>query len=303
MSGGKLIWLVEEYNVHADSINKYKEYLPPSGSTTVHDFLFHSGVKLTSRWLSDWRSSRIPQVIGERGGRAQTEMFNYPFHPVMEGADHFIADGLSEINMKYPTTLEKVNTSADLDFIPLVSSSEYSKEIKYPYVFSFEILREEPDLESHKLSGLHTAALIEGRHKSYFANRLSTSQIDDFKSEHGEFKIESSGSTAQIVVSDLDFALPNVNAQGAFLPIGFNSWERRVFKDNETFLNNMIEYMMNGAQFLQPDTRSEYRLAALDKRKVAVEGTKWSYLNLIFAPILLTILHFLYSFYLKRKYA
>ena len=303
MLGGKLFWLVEEYGISVDSINKYGEFIPESKELSFSDYLFHHGVKINGTWLSDWRSSRIPQVVGEQGGRAQTEMFNYPYHPVMEGSDHLISKDLKEMNLFYPTVIEMVNTASTITKTPLIQSSEYSTTLSYPHIFSFDFLKEEPSLDSHGENDLITGLLVEGHFESYFKNRINSKQSNEWSQKGITLTANSEIETAQIIVTDQDMILPKSLPNGRLFPIGYNTWERRTFEDNKRFMINAIDYLINGEKFLMPDERAEYKLAALDKRKVASSGRKLSVINLLFAPFILLVLHLGLRLYLKKRYA
>ena len=304
MNGGKLMWLIEEYAISVDSVDSNISYVPPYNELPISDFLFQSGVKLTGNWISDLRSSRIPQVIGQQGGRAQTELFNYPFHGVFQGnPDHWVSAGLGEINAYFPTALETTLTSFPLEKTILLSSSEYSKRIKYPYVFSFESLRQNPDIDSYNDQGLVLSLLLEGTFSSYFRNRMNSDQIRKLGEQGISMLSQSKVSSAQIVISDQEIFMPGANRLGRPYPIGFNKWERTVFQDNETFLDNCVEYLLNGDEFLRPDERSDYKLAALDKEKVVKESSFWVGFNLLLPVLILLLIHLAYSFYLRKKYA
>jgi len=304
INGGKVLWLIEEYNLELDSINIYGSYIPKFSEIAIQDFLFHTGVRLSGNWLSDLRSSRIPQVIGEQGGRAQTEMFNYPFHPVMQGnPDHFISSGLGEVNMLFPTIIDTVITSFEIKKTPLITSSDYSKKHQYPIPFSFESLRESVNVDAYHEKRQITSILLEGSFQSYFQNRLNRSQVEKMSSQGISLLSKSTQPSAQIIVTDQSVFMPGADRSGRKLPIGFNKWERSVFLDNETFLTNCLEYLINGDLFLQPDERSEQKLASFDKQRIVKERTFWIGFNLILPLILLLISYFGFSIYLKKKYA
>ena len=303
VNGGSLIWLIEEFDINVDSINNYVEYSPQSRTLPVADYLFTVGVKLSAEWILDLRASRIPQVIGEQGGRAQTELITYPFHPVMEGnADHVITYDLGEVNLSFPTVLDTVMTSVGIEKTPLLTSSEYSRSMNYPGTFSFEFLRDVPDVESYTETGLVSAMLLKGKFQSYFKNRYSFEEKQDLKKLGIDFKDESNRIAKQIIITDQDFIMPGADNQGRPLPMGYNRWERRVFPDNETFITNSIEYLINGDLFLAPEEKKEIVFAAIDKRKAAAESQFWILFNLL-SPLLAIMLIYLgCQYFLKQRY-
>jgi gliding-associated putative ABC transporter substrate-binding component GldG len=304
LSGGDLIWMIENYDLTVDSIGKYGEYIPQYKESGVEDFLFKSGVKLKRNWITDLQSSRIPQVIGEQGGKPQTELFNYPFHPVVQGnSEHVISRSIKALNLYFPTSMEIVNEDDNLIKTPLLLTSEYSKEIASPHIFSFDFLRTPPEVSEYSSEGMITALMISGQFKSYFENRLTASDKDFLNSIGAKYLEKGSETSIQFVMTDAEFALPTVANSNSVLPIGSNKWERFIFEDNRQFVINCIEFALNGNLFLNQEKQTNVQFASLDKQKIANESTFWTIFNLIFGPIILLVLYVLTQLFLKWKYA
>jgi len=304
MNGGDIVWLLEEYDIHVDSINKYVEYIPENGDLPVSDYLFTNGVKLTGEWIMDLRSSRIPQVVGEQGGRVQTELFNYPFHSVVAGNSELnISSETGQVNLFFPTRLDTSITIAELTKTFLLKSSEYSQKVTYPNTFSFDFLRADPEVEDYNLQNLVSGILIEGQFQSYFNNRFSKNDRERMISEGIDFKESGTRRTEQIVITDQEFVLPSFDKQGRPLPMGYNKWERSVFSDNEKFFINCIEYLINGDKFLMPDEKRELKFASIDKAKAVNESQFWILFNLLTPLLVLFIIYFGTRFHLNRRYA
>lgn len=304
MSGGNLIWLINEYGISEDSIAKYSTYIPNRYDQGISDYLFKNGVKLTGNWIQDLRASSIAQVIGEQGGQIQTELFSFPYHPVVQGSkSHPISRYLEEVNLHFPTILDTVATGLAIRKNALLTSSEYSKVIIYPHEFSFDFLRTPLDPNNYTEKQLIIAILLEGRFESYFINRLGIREKEILHKNNSQFLEQSVRAAKQIVVTDKDFLIPTINTQSRSVHIGYNKWERRIFEDNEKFILNAIEYMLNGSTFLENEQDGELVFAAIDKKIALEESGFWIIFNLLVPPFLLMVLFLAYRHYLKRKYA
>jgi len=266
--------------------------------------MFKNGVKLTGNWIQDLRASSIPQIIGERGGQIQTELFPFPYHPIMQGnRNHPISKSLEEVNLYFPTILDTVFTNSQIRKYPLLASSQYSKVIGYPHEFSFEFLRSPLDPNDYSEGGHMAAILLEGKFESYFKNRIGKRETNILNKNKSTFIKQSKQEAKQIIVTDNGFLIPKTTAQSRSVHIGYNKWERRIFDDNETFIINSIEYMLNGSIFLENEKGDDLVFAALDKLKIKQDSDFWIAFNLLLPPFLLMILFFAYRYYLNWKYA
>ena len=305
MRGGNVIWLLDEYGVSEDSISRYTRFIPFKNDHGISDFLFKSGVKLTGRWIQDLTASRIPQVVGEQGGQIQTDLFSFPFHPVMKGSpDHAISKSLEYVNLRFPTLIDTLFTEAQIRKIPLLSSSEYARQVSYPFEFSFDFLRTPLNPDQFGEKDLMAAILLEGAFPSYFENRLGSIERNLLAQNDVKFLSRSTPNAKQIVVADRDFLISSMNSQQTRqVPIGYNKWERRVFADNEKFLINAIEYLLNGSIFLENQQDEGLIFALIDKKMVQEKAQFWIGFNLFAPSVLLLLLFFGFQSYLKHKYA
>lgn len=302
MSGGRVLWLIDKFQVNLDSINKHKFYVPEPVVTNLDNMLFKYGARVNTDFVADLECSQIPQVVGMAGERVQTALFPWIYHMAAAAkSGHPIVKNIDRVNLFFPSSIDTIKTDANISKIPLLSSSTYSKRQLYPVRLTFEILKTDPDPSKFK-DGMQTVALLlEGEFESYFKNRLT----DDFKAMAKDLKIDikdKSVFTSQIVVSDSEFAKNLVNFEtGATEDIGYNKWERRYYNGNKDFILNSIEYLLGGSQILEARSK-EVKLRLLDKVKVRDEKLKWQLINIVLPIAFLFVFGFLYNYLRKRRY-
>ena len=302
MNGGNIIWLIDRYNVNIDSVARYKNYVPEPIENGLDDMFFKYGIKIKDNLVLDLESSTIPQVVGEQGGKPQFEFFKWFYHPLLLAAtDNPIVKNLDRINMFFPSTIETLPTKLPLERTTLLRSSEYSRYQVYPMRLSFEILRYDPIPEKFDKGPQDVAVLVEGNFDSYFKNRVSENMLSTLQQINAEFK-EKSLHAKQLFISDADFIKNIYNRETQQIsPVGFNPWEQKVYKGNQDFIVNAIDYMID--DFGLVDARSkEVKLHLLNTVKAKEESGYWQMLNIVLPLIVLALFGFGYNYLRKRKY-
>ncbi len=302
MNGGKVAWLIESFEVNLDSINGKDFYVPKPIEHGLDDMLFKYGVRIKKNLILDLECSQIPQVIGMQGGKAQTELFPWYYHPLSASKiSHPIVNGIDRVNFKFPSTIETIDTELGIEQTILLSSSDYSRFQVYPFRINFDILRLAPDPSKFNKGSQPIAVLLEGEFDSYFKNRLSEQQQDALEKIGSEFK-PTSVNTKQVVVSDADFIKNLFNPNTSQIsPIGFNKWEQKVYGGNKSFIVNIVEYLVDDYGLLEARAK-DYKLRMLDKVKTAQEATKWQMINLVIPILLIWLFAIGYFYFRKRKY-
>ena len=139
------------------------------------------------------------------------------------------------------------------------------------------------------------------RIQSLYRNRISEN-MDQMLNQIGQsFKSESE-TTRMIVVSDSDLTknLYNPNNQ-QISPIGYNNWERFVFKGNEQFIINSIEYLLDDFGLLEARGK-EVKLRLMNKVKIEEERKFWQFLNIAFPLLLLILGGIVFNYFRRRKF-
>ncbi|MBK8626564.1 MAG: gliding motility-associated ABC transporter substrate-binding protein GldG [Saprospiraceae bacterium] len=303
MSGGKIIWMIDKFQVSLDSINKYKFYVPSDFNLGLDDMFFKYGVRIMPDLILDLECSQIPQVIGMAGDKPQTKLFPWPYHlAVASDSEHPIVKNIDRVNFFFPSSIDTLKTEGNVKKTILLKSSKYSRAQLSPVRLSFEMLKVAPDPSKYNDGNKPVAILLEGEFESYFKNRLTPEFENTLKIIGVKFK-EKSASTKQIIISDADFSKNLVNTtSGETEDIGFNKWERRFYKGNKDFALNAVEFMLDENNILEARSK-EIKLRLLDGVKTKNEKTKWQFINVILPVLILVIFGFLYQYFRKRKYA
>lgn len=302
MKGGKMIWLIDPLDVSLDSIQKNTNYIPEPYSLNIDDLLFKYGGRVQSNLILDLECSRIPQVIGVTNGKPQLERFNYYYHPLIASdSDHPIVKNLDRVNMFFPSTIDTIKTEARIKKTFLLHSSRYSRYQLLPMRLNFEILRYEPDPSKFDKGPQPVALLLEGGFESYFRNRLSQEMEETLETIGSTFKDQSEQGKL-LLVSDADFTknLFDPNSQ-RISPIGYNKWEDFIFKGNEAFILNSIEYMLDEAGILASRSK-DVKLRLLNNVKIEQEKMYWQILNILVPLSFLIIFGFLFTYFRNRIY-
>jgi len=104
MNGGKILWLIDRMDITLDSLRGKPFYIPMDYPLNLEDILFRYGVKIEPNLVLDMESSRIPLVVGETGGKAQTELFPWYYHPLVASrSDHPVVKSLDRVQMYFPS--------------------------------------------------------------------------------------------------------------------------------------------------------------------------------------------------------
>jgi len=302
MTGGKVIWMIDKFQVSLDSINKYRFYVPTDTDTGLDDLLFKYGVKIIPDLIVDLESSQIPQVIGMAGDKPQTKLFPWPYHMAAASeSEHPIVKNIERVNLFFPSTIDTIRTAGNIKKTILLNSSKYSRSQLSPIRLTFEMLKVSPDPSKYNDGNRPVAVLLEGEFESFFKNRLTPEFRNTLNSIGVEFK-EKSKDSKQIVISDADFAKNLVNTTtGETEDIGYNKWERRFYKGNKDFVLNAVEYMLDENNILESRSK-EIKLRLLDVVKTKGEKSKWQFINVVLPVLLLALFGFIFQFLRKRKY-
>jgi len=303
MAGGKIIWLIDKFDISLDSINKYKFYVPTGTETGLDDLFFKYGARILPDLILDLECSQIPQVVGMAGDKPQTKLFPWMYHlAVGSDTEHPIVKNIDRVNLFFPSSIDTVKTEGNIKKTILLHSSRYSRIQLSPMRLSFEMLKVAPDPKNFKDGLKPVAVLLEGQFESFFKNRL-TPEFQQTLKNLGVSFVPLSKTTKQVIISDSDFAKNLVNAtNGETEDIGYNKWERRFYKGNKDFILNTVEYMLDENNILESRSK-EIKLRLLDAVKTKEEKSKWQFINVGLPVVLLILFGIIYQYLRRRKYA
>ncbi len=302
MRGGKVIWIVEKYEANVFAIDSFENYVPKEIVHNLDDMFFNYGVRMKSNLVLDLQCSNVPQVVAMQGGKPQTSLFPWFYHPILVGKDnHPITNNISNVNLTFPSEIEvldKQNSTA----IPLLETSPNSRYQVYPMRLSFDVVRLGEDPSKFNKQYLDVAVLREGVFDSHFKNRLAQDQEQTLKDLDMPFQ-EISKETKQIWITDASIMSNLYNPKDARIsPIGFNQWDQKVYEGNREFMMNAIDYMVDDINVMDARNK-DVKLRLLNRAKVIEEKTKWQLLNMALPLVVLGLFGLLYAFIRKKKYA
>jgi ABC-2 type transport system permease protein len=303
MNGGKIIWMLEKMHVPLDSISQNRFYVPQTYETQLDDLFFKYGIRIKNNLILDLECSQIPQVIGQQGGKAQTQLFPWYYHPMVASkSSHPIVKNIGRVNMFFPSTIDTVRTKSNVEKTILLQSSDYSRFQMYPMRLNFEILKYAPEPDKFDKGPQNVAVLLEGEFESFFKNRVTAEMEEGLRQIGNDFK-EESVYTKQLFVSDVDFT-KNLFDQNSSRrsDIGYNRWEKRTYTGNSDFIYNSIEYMLDNNGVLESRAK-EVKLRLLDTVKAKDQRLKWQFLNVGLPVLLLLLFGFVFNYWRKAKYA
>lgn len=298
MRGGKVLWLVDPVFATMDSLQSSESTMGNSLNINLDDMLFKYGVRLNKNLLLDYNSAAIALKTGQMGGQAQIEYFRWYYFPLLNSASNSnIVKNINPIKADFISSIEPVISDSDVQKIPLLKTSDYTKISTAPVFISLSMLRQAPDKRMFSQKSQNVAYLLKGQFESLYANRMTSGIME---SEEIGFKA-SSEPTAMIVVADGDiirnqFHIP----KGYPLPLGFDQYTQITY-GNKEFIENALSYLVDGDGLIGIRSR-ELKIRLLDMNKVNDKTMLWQILNVVVPSVIVIVFGFILSFVRKRKF-
>jgi len=302
MNGGNIIWLVEKYEANVFSIDTSESAVPREIVHNLDDLFFDYGVRYKANLLLDLQCSKVPQVVAMQGGKPQTEMFPWFYHPIITGSsNHPTTNNVSDINLTFPSEIEILEREGITSEVVLATSPSTFYQV-YPMSLSFDVVRLGEDPSKFNRGNKAVAVLSEGQFDSHFKNRLNQEQQETLKQLGTPFKAKSVGSK-QLWISDA-YLISNLYnpANNRISPIGFNQWEQKLYSGNQEYILNSIDYMVDEINVMEARNK-DVKLRLLNRAKVINEKTQWQVINMVLPLLLLTIFGLIFNYLRRRKYA
>ena len=233
------------------------------------------------------------------GGQAQIEYFRWYYFPLLNAAsDNNIVKNINPVKADFVSSIEPVISDSDVQKIPLLKTSDYTKVSAAPVFISLSMLRQAPDQRMFSQKGHNVAYLLKGTFESLYANRMTAGIME---SEEIGFKT-SSEPTSMIVIADGDiirnqFHIP----KGYPLPLGFDQYTQITY-GNKDFIENAVSYLVDGEGLIGIRSR-ELKIRLLDVNKVNANPIMWQMINVILPSALMILLGFILAVIRKRKYS
>jgi ABC-2 type transport system permease protein len=276
MNGGKVMWLLDRAVADLDSFRIAPQYTSVAIDLNLEDQLFKYGVRVNQDLVQDYYCNPIPVTEIEGAGQTKTNLYPWVFHPVVTANnDHPIGKNMDPVALEFASSLDTIR-APNVEKTILLSTSELSRKSGVPLGLDLGIARIEPLPEYFTEPFIPLGVLLEGEFSSLFANRLSAEQNNLLLSKNMPFK-EKSVATRQIVISDGDIGVNDMDVNGTPSPLGYYKFTRQTF-GNKDFLNNCVEYLLDENGLITARNK-ETKMQLLDKQRVLEQQGLWQVLN------------------------
>lgn len=299
MNGGKVLWLLDEVAVDADSLLVNRETVGLYKPLNIEDQLFRYGARVNPEIIQDIECAQIRLVVLTGPEQKQIVPFSWFYYPLLTpNQAHPVTRNLNKVKGEFSNTIDTVGLDPAIRKTILLSTSAYSRTLSPPLVIRLKEVEQAPVKKDFNKSGLSAAVLLEGIFPSAFKNRVTTGMLGD------NFKLKtSSRETKMIVIADRDIIRNEISRSGAsvtHLPLGQDKYTGEMF-GNRDFLVNCMNYLVDDNGLMDLRSR-EMKLRLLDKPRIKEERAIWQLIN-IAGPVFIVILAgFIYGFFRKKKY-
>ena len=299
MHGGKVLWLVEPVFATMDSLQSQESTVGIEQDLNLDDMLFKYGVRLNRDLLLDLTGAALPIRTGQVGGQARLEYFRWYYFPLLQAAsDHPMVRNMNAIKADFVSSMDATTSADDIEQIPLLKTSDYTKVSGAPVFITLAMLRQTPDQRMFSTKGKAVAYLLKGTFTSLYANRIPQEIMDDQATDF----METSKPTAMIVVTDGDIIRNQIDIRTRQpLPLGFDQFTQITYANKE-FIENCISYLVDGEGLVDIRSR-ELKVRLLDPTKVSKQRVTWQVVNTLVPIALIVILGFVMSLIRKVKYS
>ncbi|MDO5342365.1 MAG: gliding motility-associated ABC transporter substrate-binding protein GldG [Bacteroidia bacterium] len=306
MYGGKVLWLLDHVKADMDSLQNAESMMGVTLNNNLDDQLFEYGVKLNNNLLLAYPCAQIGLVTGQ-GANIQSALLPWYYFPLLNAASqHPIVRNLEAVKADFTGSLEPTTSAPEIQKIPLLKTSDYTKISSAPVYISLKILNDRPDPRMFPQKGQVTAYLLNGKFTSLYENRLPEAIVE---SNEIAFRNESVP-TSMIVVADgdivrnqlaqLDYAKKNNKRVGSPLPLGYDQYTNNTY-GNKHFVENAISYLVDGEGLISINAR-ELKIRMLDMSKINKSQTTWQVVNVVLPSAIMVLFGFVLAYIRKKKY-
>jgi ABC-2 type transport system permease protein len=299
MKGGKVLWLIDEVKVNADSLVN-GETVGLYRQLNIEDQLFRYGVRINPEIIQDLECATIRLMVMSGGTRQQVVPFPWVYYPLLRPSpDNPITRNLNRVEGEFVNYIDTVGLDPKISKKILLASSSLSRLVSPPVLISLKEAELTPDEKTFNKPNLPVAVLLEGKFTSAFKNRIISNLTDD-----RNLKIVSeSKETRMIVISDADIIRNEVSRSGLNvtpLPLGRDKYTGQMY-GNRDFLINCLNWLVDNNGLMELRSR-ELKLRLLNKPEIKAQKTRWQIIN-VAGPVVIVLLAGLsYGYFRKKRY-
>ena len=306
MYGGKVMWLLDAVSADMDSLQNAESAMGLALNLNLDDQLFKYGVKLNRNLLLAYPCAQIGLVTGE-GSNLQSMLMPWYYFPLLGAAsEHPIVRNLEAVKSDFVSSLEPTTSAPEIQKVPLLKTSDYTKVSSAPVYISLEILNERPNASMFPQKGMTTAFLLNGKFNSLYENRMPESIMESpeigfrTQSEQTSMIVVADGDIIRNQLAQLDYAKKNNKRVGSPLPLGYDQYTNNTY-GNKQFIENAISYLLEGEGLISVRSR-ELKIRLLDMNKVNSNPIKWQLLNVVLPSAIMIIFGIVLAILRKKKY-
>ena len=306
MYGGKVMWLLDPVDATMDSLQSAESTMGLALNLNLDDQLFKYGLKLNRNLLLAYPCAQIGLVTGQ-GNNLQSVLLPWYYFPLLGTAsEHPIVRNIEAVKADFVSSVEPTTSAPEIQKIPLLKTSDYTKVSSAPVYISLDILNQRPSASMFPQKGMTAAYLLNGTFTSLYENRMPEAITES--SEIG-FKTQSEP-TSMIVIADgdiirnqlaqLDYAKKNNKRVGSPLPLGYDQYTNITY-GNKQFIENAVSYLIEGEGLINIRSR-ELKIRLLDMNKFNSNPILWQVVNVVLPSALMIVLGIVLAILRKKKY-
>ncbi len=306
MYGGKVMWLLDAVSASMDSLQSAESTMGLALNLNLDDQLFKYGLKLNRNLLLSYPCAQIGLVTGE-GVSLQSMLLPWYYFPLLsQASQHPIVRNIEAVKADFISSLEPTTSAPEIQKIPLLKTSDYTKVSSAPVYISLEILNQRPNTQMFPQKGMTTAFLLNGTFHSLFENRMPASMTDapeiGFKTEslRNSMIVIADGDIIRNQLAQLDYAKKNNKRIGSPLPLGYDQYTNITY-GNKQFIENAISYLLDGEGLISIRSR-ELKIRLLDVNKVNSSQTTWQIINVVLPSAIMIVFGLILAILRKKKY-
>ena len=306
MYGGKVMWLLDNVSASMDSLQNAESTMGLALNLNLDDQLFKYGIKLNRNLLLAYPCAQIGLVTGQ-GSNLQSTLLPWYYFPLLSPAsEHPIVRNLEAVKADFVSSLEPTTSATEIQKIPLLKTSDYTKVSSAPVYISLDILNQRPNTSMFPQKGMMTAFLLNGTFTSLFENRMPWSITESAeigfktKSEPTSMIVIADGDIIRNQLAQLDYAKKNNKRIGSPLPLGYDQYTNITY-GNKQFIENAMSYLLEGEGLINVRSR-ELKIRLLDINKVNGNPMMWQIINVVLPSAIMIILGIILAILRKKKY-
>ena len=298
MHGGKVLWLVEPVYATMDSLTSQESTIGVDQDLNLDDMLFKYGVRLNRNLLLDINCAALPIRTGQVAGQPQLEFYHWFYFPLAQAAStHPMVRHMNAIKMDFVSSIDATTSDNDIEKIPLLKTSNYTKISGTPVFISLAMLRQTPDKRMFPSEGQTVAYLLKGKFPSLYANRINP-EIEESKEMHF---LDESVPTAMIVVADGDIIRNQIDySSKKALPLGYDKYTGNTY-GNKDFIENAVACLVDGENLINIRLR-EFKIRLLDPDKKVTQRLRWQLVNMVVPVGMVLLFGLIISLIRIKKY-